>query len=285
MDDVSQKPDSKIGARIAQLRGAMGLKQSDLSESLRLAGLNWSQGTLSKVESGQRPVRLTEAPLLARALDVQLAELLTNPDYIGALREGSDRNVTEASNQLIRAQRAHWRAITHSRAVRLFEEIRDGSRGPYTVHGVDFIGLLECVTGGVAPAPHRELAGILESLGLSELQERLATDALAQVSSWVEGDRADMPAALASASRLGFGPEYWMLEYDNAADGDEQAFDDLVGDVFTELALPALEAKLDFVEFVDVNGTWPHKIDGLTGGPDEVAPPSGILSGILSEHA
>lgn len=271
--------DDRIGSRVAQLRTAAGLKQSDLSAMLRRAGLNWSQATLSKVESGQRPVRLSEATVLADALDVDLSALLSNPDYIGALREASDRTVAETRNQVVRAQRDHWKATTQSRAVRLFEEIRDGSRGPYKVYGGDFVDLLDYVTGGIGPIPSRKLEDLLESLHLDDLRESLTDLAQAAVSSWVDGDRDDMPEALLTPSRLGFGAEYWLLQYDNAVAGDERALEDLVGDVFTELAVPALEAALGFIEFVDPTGAWPRRIEGLTGGPDEVAMPTDMLSG------
>jgi transcriptional regulator with XRE-family HTH domain len=68
--------DKQIGERIIELRERRGWNQGDLSKTLKAHGLNWSQGTLSKVESGARPVRLAEAQLLATALRTKVYELL-----------------------------------------------------------------------------------------------------------------------------------------------------------------------------------------------------------------
>ncbi|SDU70607.1 Helix-turn-helix [Gordonia westfalica] len=48
---------------------------------MREAGVNWSQGTLSRVENGDRPLRFSEADALAAALD-------TTPDLVGIHTEG-----------------------------------------------------------------------------------------------------------------------------------------------------------------------------------------------------
>lgn len=68
--------DAAIGRRIQQLREARGFSQADLAQRLREAGVNWSQGTLSKVESGERPVRLVETPTVARVLRTKIYDLV-----------------------------------------------------------------------------------------------------------------------------------------------------------------------------------------------------------------
>ncbi|WQB75719.1 helix-turn-helix transcriptional regulator [Prescottella equi] len=68
--------DASIGKLVVELREARGLNQGQLSDQLRQNGLNWSQGTLSKVEAGARPVRLTEAPILALTLRTSVASLV-----------------------------------------------------------------------------------------------------------------------------------------------------------------------------------------------------------------
>lgn len=57
--------DQRIGQRIQAAREAAGMSQADFAQRLADRDLQWSQGTLSKVESGQRPVRLAEVPRLA----------------------------------------------------------------------------------------------------------------------------------------------------------------------------------------------------------------------------
>ncbi|NKU72718.1 helix-turn-helix domain-containing protein [Rhodococcus hoagii] len=62
--------DREIGARVEELRLGEGLSQGQLAERLQERGLPWSQRTVSRVESGERPIRFAEAFPLARALGV-----------------------------------------------------------------------------------------------------------------------------------------------------------------------------------------------------------------------
>ncbi|WP_338856961.1 helix-turn-helix transcriptional regulator [Gordonia hongkongensis] len=68
--------DEQIGSRIVQLRDQRGWNQGQLAEALRASGLNWSQGTLSKVETGTRPVRLAEVSVLVDVLQAKVDDLI-----------------------------------------------------------------------------------------------------------------------------------------------------------------------------------------------------------------
>lgn len=68
--------DPDVGKKIVELREQRGWNQGQLAELLRENDLNWSQGTLSKVEAGLRPVRLAEAPALALVLRTTIGELV-----------------------------------------------------------------------------------------------------------------------------------------------------------------------------------------------------------------
>lgn len=73
--------DREIGTRVEELRLRGGLSQGQLAERLQGCGLPWSQRTVSRVESGERPIRFAEAFPLARALGVRadaLAPALPN---------------------------------------------------------------------------------------------------------------------------------------------------------------------------------------------------------------
>ncbi|UXM93303.1 helix-turn-helix domain-containing protein [Paenarthrobacter sp. JL.01a] len=69
-------PDKLVGAVIQNRRLEQGISQGELADRLRRAGVPWSQGTLSRVELGERPVRLVEAAILAEVLDTELLRLI-----------------------------------------------------------------------------------------------------------------------------------------------------------------------------------------------------------------
>lgn len=58
--------------QMVRLRKERGLTQTDLARRLAAWGLAFHQQTVQRIENGQRPVRLNEAKLIARELDVSL---------------------------------------------------------------------------------------------------------------------------------------------------------------------------------------------------------------------
>lgn len=66
-----QKKDSQIGARIANKRIELDISQSTLA---KITGISQSQ--LSRIEAGVRSITLVQAQTLARALDLQVRDLL-----------------------------------------------------------------------------------------------------------------------------------------------------------------------------------------------------------------
>lgn len=75
-DDI----DRSIGAIIQRLRESAGISQAGLAKQLSADGLRWTQGTLSRVENGERPIKLSEAAVLARRLRVSVSGLLPGED-------------------------------------------------------------------------------------------------------------------------------------------------------------------------------------------------------------
>jgi transcriptional regulator with XRE-family HTH domain len=69
-------PDKMVGTVIQNRRLELGISQGELAATLRGLGTNWSQGTLSRVELGERPVRLVEAAVVAKALGIEIGQLL-----------------------------------------------------------------------------------------------------------------------------------------------------------------------------------------------------------------
>ncbi|MCZ4278602.1 helix-turn-helix domain-containing protein [Rhodococcoides yunnanense] len=73
--------DARFAINMQRERERAGLSQADLVRNLREG--NWQtvhQTTVSRIEKGERPVRLGEAMSIARALRVDLRHLLLEPD-------------------------------------------------------------------------------------------------------------------------------------------------------------------------------------------------------------
>jgi transcriptional regulator with XRE-family HTH domain len=73
--------DTRVGANIRRIREAKGFSQTDLASELgRRGGLNWPQQTIARVEAGTRPLKFSEAIVVAEILEVELPRL---SEYIG----------------------------------------------------------------------------------------------------------------------------------------------------------------------------------------------------------
>lgn len=130
---MNATPDEEIGQRLQQVREQQKLNQSKAVRALREAGLVWSQGTLSKVESGIRPVRLAELPAIARALGVGQNDLLAPEDRIASTLERM--RVVEVTTQEAYSDLRHryLSAVMTRRSIQLLAELSEGRPGPYTV--------------------------------------------------------------------------------------------------------------------------------------------------------
>jgi len=100
---VAERTDVVIGERVRQRRISLGLSQDALAGRLQAAGIAWSQGTLSKVENGDRPVRLSETPSLATVLDLPWYQLLESADPISNAWARIDRERRELRKVLLDA--------------------------------------------------------------------------------------------------------------------------------------------------------------------------------------
>lgn len=68
--------DELAGGNIRRLREAAGFTQRDLAVHMRREGWSWSANTVTKTESGARPLRLAEAFTLAGGFDITVDEML-----------------------------------------------------------------------------------------------------------------------------------------------------------------------------------------------------------------
>lgn len=168
--------DELIASRIIQIRTERGESQADFSKRLRDAkpvGLNWSQGTLSKVESAQRPVRLAEAVTLAEILGIPIDELVAPTDFVARRVEEEGRRFSAAESAVLHAQTtARWCALRVV-AIQLIDELRSAGVGEYVVTGCSPRAFVEYV---VDPSPangDKELHSLMVSIGEGVSAERL----------------------------------------------------------------------------------------------------------------
>lgn len=130
---MNATPDEEIGQRLQHVREQQNLNQSQAVRALRGAGLVWSQGTLSKVESGIRPVRLAELPAISKAFGVSQSELLAPEDRISSTLQRM--RVVEVTTQEAYSdiRRRYLGAVKTRRCLQLLAELSEGRPGPYAV--------------------------------------------------------------------------------------------------------------------------------------------------------
>jgi transcriptional regulator with XRE-family HTH domain len=74
MSNVSEL-DAAIGQRVQTLREQLGLPQGKFALILYRQGLRTTQSTIHAIETGKRPIRLSEAYALCQALGRDLSTL------------------------------------------------------------------------------------------------------------------------------------------------------------------------------------------------------------------
>ena len=77
--------DARIGARLQELRG--DLSQAALGEAMLKRGHKWSQATVWAVESGKRPMRMSEAIDIAEILEIPVDSFALQDEYSKAMFE------------------------------------------------------------------------------------------------------------------------------------------------------------------------------------------------------
>ena len=67
--------DGRIGARVRRSREIAGRTQTEVAEEMRGVGFSWRQSTVWSVETGARPLRLSEAAELSDLVGFDLREI------------------------------------------------------------------------------------------------------------------------------------------------------------------------------------------------------------------
>ena len=72
---VDEAAERQFGERVKALRIERGWSQERLAQQMIAAGHRWRQNIVTRVEAGDRPIRVNEAATLARILGVPIAAL------------------------------------------------------------------------------------------------------------------------------------------------------------------------------------------------------------------
>jgi transcriptional regulator with XRE-family HTH domain len=84
-------PKNLIGSNVCKLRTQAGMTQDALAAKLQRGGWDIARGTLAKIEAGLRRVNDGEIFLLAKGLNIELADLLKGiktPQALEVARQG-----------------------------------------------------------------------------------------------------------------------------------------------------------------------------------------------------
>lgn len=99
--------ESNFRMQMRLLREVKGLTQTDLAKSLKVWGLPFHQQTIQRIETGERPVRLDEAFLIARELGVSL-------DYMTTVSSPGLRDMKYAVDKLRRETESLHEAVSEA---------------------------------------------------------------------------------------------------------------------------------------------------------------------------
>ena len=126
--------DALFAANIVSIRERAGMSQAELAR--RLNSLGWDsvyQTTISRIEKGDRPVRVGEARLIARALNVELSTMM-----LSISENHQAGQLAFAREELVRAERA----------------IRDGAEQWYLAHEQLQEVVAEIKASGIEPSDY-----------------------------------------------------------------------------------------------------------------------------------
>ena len=104
-DESFTSIDERVGVNLRAYREAAGLSQEELAQRMVERGFGFSQATVWKIESGNRPVKVSEAVAFADALDLRGWQSLT-------------QDPTQARHQV---QINHW----HRAAAASYKQLKD----------------------------------------------------------------------------------------------------------------------------------------------------------------
>lgn len=170
--------DEKVGAMIRRLREAEGLSKTQLASRLADAGLDQIHPTtISRMEAGERGVRLSEATAITEVLNTDIGTLLDHGGIEALMRQmRMDHHFAEKSlEDLIAAA-----SVTRARQMLLH----------YAVDKVEATGLADLESESARKAAREEIRSARE---LSERSPAAEVDLIVndwddKIPAWIEGE-------------------------------------------------------------------------------------------------
>lgn len=106
--DETESADAAFGEALQRARGVFQIDQERLVRLLNEQGLRWNQSTLSKVEGGKRPMRLSEAVIISGVLGISLDEFVCGEHAALNQARAARQRELDAIEAFIAARRLAW---------------------------------------------------------------------------------------------------------------------------------------------------------------------------------
>lgn len=95
--------ERRVGRNFRALREARQWPLREVAERMKAFGYSWHQTVVAKIETGQRPLRLSEAADLAALYEVSLDRLLVDPAVTAGHAEEIEKQIQQTEEQLAAA--------------------------------------------------------------------------------------------------------------------------------------------------------------------------------------
>ena len=182
-EEVSPTPESRFAANMRAMREALGWNQSELARRLTEAGLEgFHQTTISRIEKGERPIRLGEATVAAQVFQVPVERLAGDGSDLAALAliRSTLARTRKAEAVLLNALAEFEQAIRELRtAVGDPDVWADGDvHSPWTDHGYGDDPWTRVLVDGGYPDERSDAPARVARRMLTELERDAAHDYL-----------------------------------------------------------------------------------------------------------
>jgi transcriptional regulator with XRE-family HTH domain len=120
-------PEQLVGHQVRLLRQGRGWSQQEVAQKMRAYGYQWSQATVTRLESASRPIRVNELADLAILFDVPVAQFLDSGVSRGIALERLVADLTERRDAIqveLERESVLARAAAQSEAVLAAEVAR-----------------------------------------------------------------------------------------------------------------------------------------------------------------